>query len=122
VSYYFVDNKQHEGERTEIISDSIEAKRALEIEVDEINQHLSTNKSQTLHMTTEMTGQFENLQELLVEKVQFSCLVDKMHTVGIIKVIILLFCVFFIFIYECTLFSISTPPHRSCCCQGQFRT
>jgi hypothetical protein len=77
VSYYFVDNKQHEGERTEIISDSIEAKRALEIEVDEINQHLSTNKSQTLHMTTEMTGQFENMQELLVEKVQFSCLVKK---------------------------------------------
>mmetsp|Transcript_7894 Transcript_7894/g.10204 ORF Transcript_7894/g.10204 Transcript_7894/m.10204 type:complete len:207 (+) Transcript_7894:3-623(+) len=56
-------------ERTEIISDSLEAKRALEIEVDQINESFSSSKTKTLNMTNEMTGQFENMQELLVDKI-----------------------------------------------------
>jgi len=52
-----------------VITDSIEAKRSLEKEVVEINEQFSSSKSQTRQITHEMTRQFENMQEQLVDKI-----------------------------------------------------
>lgn len=56
-------------ERTEVISDCIEAKRSLEKEVIEINDQFSSSKNRTRQITHEMTRQFETMQEQLVDKI-----------------------------------------------------